>query len=270
MKKVLSMILSMVMVVCILPTVSADVTTSSVAYGDIDGDFRATANDALYVLGYAVGKFKFNKILLSNADVSGDGVVNAEDALLILQRSVDKITHFPIEDPSAVEPPSVDTTPKVVQIHPNNFPDEWFYEYVCCEIDLNEDYRLSEYEISKVTELYVGNYWYYPEDPDKIPYHEITTLKGIEFFTELEILSCNNICLTELDVSKNTKLKELDCSDNLELTSLDVSNNPLLEKLNCNRTGITEIDLTNNTNLTSVACDSDVEVIGYTGKRTEY
>ena len=182
MKKVLSVILSMVMVMCILPTVSAEVTI----YGDVDGDGVVNALDSLNVLYYGVGKTEFTDAQLVAADVTGNGIVNAEDALLVLQRSVGKITYFSaVEDPSEVEPPFVDTTPKVVQIHPNNFPDEWFYEYVCCKIDLNEDYRLSEYEISKVTELYVGNYWYFPEDPDKIPYHEITTLKGVEFFTEL-------------------------------------------------------------------------------------
>ncbi|MBR2152311.1 MAG: hypothetical protein IJ944_03385 [Clostridia bacterium] len=309
MKKVLSVILSMVMVMCILPIVSAEVTI----YGDVDGDGVVNAIDSLNVLYYGVGKTEFTDAQLVAADVTGNGVVNAEDALLVLQRSVGKITYFSaVEDPSEVEPPFVDTTPEVVKIHPDNFPDDYFFEYVYEVIDLNGDFALSEYEISKVTELYVGNYEYYPEDPNKIPYHEITTLKGIEFFTELEILSCDRVRLTELDVSKNTKLKELSCSSNLDLTSIDVSNNLLLENLNCFYTGITELDLscnenldnlqcswnnietldltnntklrilscyntnitsldlTNNTNLTRVACDAGVELIGYTGKRTEY
>ena len=52
----------------------------------------------------------------------------------------------------------------------------------------------------------------------------IQSLKGIEYFTELETLECYYLDqLTSLDLSANTKLKELDCSTD-GLTSLIVSN----------------------------------------------
>ena len=52
----------------------------------------------------------------------------------------------------------------------------------------------------------------------------IESLKGIEYFTELETLECYWLDqLTSLDLSANTKMKELDCNTD-GLTSLIVSN----------------------------------------------
>ena len=47
----------------------------------------------------------------------------------------------------------------------------------------------------------------------------ISSLKGIELFTALEELVCDNNNLTTLDLSKNVSLKSLHCSNN-KLTSL--------------------------------------------------
>ncbi len=43
---------------------------------------------------------------------------------------------------------------------------------------------------------------------------------GLEFFTDLEFLSCGNNDLTSLDVSKSTALTTLECIQN-DLASLD-------------------------------------------------
>ena len=58
----------------------------------------------------------------------------------------------------------------------------------------------------------------------------LSSLKGIEFATNLTTLDCGRNKLTTLDVSNNPLLENLTCSFN-QLTSLDVSNNPLLEIL---------------------------------------
>ena len=51
---------------------------------------------------------------------------------------------------------------------------------------------------------------------------KFTSLQGIDFFPNLQLLACAGNQLTELDVSKNTALDWLTCEQN-NLTSLDVS-----------------------------------------------
>ena len=60
----------------------------------------------------------------------------------------------------------------------------------------------------------------------------ITTLKGLEYFRNLQVLDCKNNQLEHLDISRNTALKTLDCSGN-RLTGLDLSGNPALSGLIC-------------------------------------
>ena len=61
---------------------------------------------------------------------------------------------------------------------------------------------------------------------------EISDLTGIEDFTALDYLNCQQNQLTSLDVSANTALTILKCYSN-QLTSLDVSANTALTKLHC-------------------------------------
>lgn len=90
----------------------------------------------------------------------------------------------------------------------------------------------------------------------------ISSLEGIEYFVNLEYLSCMNNVLTNLDLTNNTSIDVLYCNDN-QLITLDVStssyvsefdcsNNPNLtslelgstfDYLTLNNTGLTEIDL---------------------------
>ena len=85
-------------------------------------------------------------------------------------------------------------------------------------IDLGYDDTLDDYvltaNISSVTSLDVEN-------------QEISDLKGIEGFTALTFLKCDDNQLISLDVSNNTLLTHLVCNDN-QLTSLDVSANTAL------------------------------------------
>ena len=81
----------------------------------------------------------------------------------------------------------------------------------------------------------------------------IFDLTGIEAFTALTNLNCNQNKLVSLDVSANTALIELDCSDN-QLTSLVVSNNTVLIELACYDNQLTSLDLSNNTVLELLFC----------------
>lgn len=73
----------------------------------------------------------------------------------------------------------------------------------------------------------------------------ITDLTGIEAFTALTSLECNDNNLTSLDVSNNTNLSILYCNNN-NLTSIDISNNTQLISFQCCCNSISTLDLSNN------------------------
>ena len=81
----------------------------------------------------------------------------------------------------------------------------------------------------------------------------ITSLAGIEYFTDLETLDCMDNQLTTLDVTKLTNLTDLECNDN-QLVSLDVSTLEELEYLWCHGNKMTALDITNNADLGDLMC----------------
>ena len=127
-----------------------------------------------------------------------------------------------------------------IAIDTTNFPDEKFRNNVVKKYDTNGDGSLSKEEIAAVTSMSISRW-------------NIADLKGIEHFTALEHLNCNNNQLTTLDVSKNTALEHLNCNNN-QLTTLDVSKNTALTELNCYWNQLTSLDVSANTALTSLKC----------------
>lgn len=85
---------------------------------------------------------------------------------------------------------------------------------------------------------------------------EISSLAGIEYFTNLTELNCASCQLTSLDVSNNEALKMLICYSN-QLTSLDLKNNLALEKLSCDYNKLTSLDLSNNRLLKRLSCSNN-------------
>ena len=80
----------------------------------------------------------------------------------------------------------------------------------------------------------------------------ISDLTGIEAFTNIIRIWCQDNALTSLDVSYNTALYELICHTN-QLTSLDLSSNTALENLACSDNQITSLDISN-TYMESLDC----------------
>ena len=72
-------------------------TPTDIPYGDVNGDTKIDAKDALMVLKYAVQKMELTQAQQKAAEVDGKYGINAKDALEILKYSVKKITKFPIE-----------------------------------------------------------------------------------------------------------------------------------------------------------------------------
>ena len=155
-----------------------------------------------------------------------------------------------------------------VPIDAEHFPDAAFRDYVK-DFDLpgkdgKTDGVLSDEEIAAVKVIVINN-------------DQIRSLKGIEYFTELEELRCIDTKLTFLDLSQNTalvslywhnynlmttldvrstKLEELYCHGN-QLTALDVSGCTALKKLYCNGNVLTVLDTSKNTALESLDCNEN-------------
>ena len=105
----------------------------------------------------------------------------------------------------------------------------------------------------------------------------IKTLAGIEYFTKIRELNCENNQIEKLDVSKNKELRILNCSYNQieeieidKLTKLsvfkiynnkfkniDVSQNENLEELWVSNNSITSINVANNRKLFMFYCDNN-------------
>ena len=129
-----------------------------------------------------------------------------------------------------------------VKINVTNFPDAKFRSYLLSN-SYGKDGVLTDEEIARITTIVVSDM-------------DIQSMKGIEFFPELKILSCNINDLTSLDVSKNTKLIKLFCDRN-KLKTLDVSKNTVLEMLECGGNLLMTLDLSKNPRLTYLYCSQN-------------
>ena len=131
-----------------------------------------------------------------------------------------------------------------------DIPNGNFKNYLLKNFDLNKDGAISNLEAERVTQI-------------EIRTTNIKSLKGIEYFTNLQSLNCTgNIedgawkeggLLTELDVSHNKKLTTLECGNN-QLTELDLSQNTELTYLNTSLNKLTRLDISRNLNLFFFNC----------------
>ena len=130
------------------------------------------------------------------------------------------------------------------------FEDGNFKAYCVGNFDSDGDGEVSYAEAKVVTRIDVSN-------------KSISSLKGIESFTNLTNLDCStnqfsssSNHLTSLDVSQNTALTKLKCYSN-QLTSLDVSGCTALKELWCHSNQLTSLDVSHNTVLEVLYCNSN-------------
>ena len=135
----------------------------------------------------------------------------------------------------------VQTVKASVVLNEANFPDANFRTYISNETGVSMGGIISDAALASVT-------WF------SVSYKEISSLQGIEYFTELKQLYCSNNKITSLDLSKNTKLTKLECDRN-QLTSLDVSKNTALYELHCVRNQLTSLDVSKNVELKNLYCN---------------
>ena len=127
--------------------------------------------------------------------------------------------------------------PVAVPLTATYFPDAKFRTAIT-QYDTDGDGILSHEELNAVTTLSLNQ-------------KSIQNLQGIEYFTELKQLFCNDNQLTSLDVSKNTKLQLLDCFNN-RITTLDVSNHESLFRVFCNNNRLENLVINNCPNLSQL------------------
>lgn len=154
-----------------------------------------------------------------------------------------------------------------VEINVSTFPDEKFRAYVSACLDRDRDGILSVQEIKGATAIRLNSYSIW----------DASDLSGIEYFKNLNVLTCDGNLIEKLDLSKNQELrtvsfvggsiKKLDVSRNenlRELTckngslkQLDVSKNEALEKLYCDDNELQSLDLSNNKALKELSCNNN-------------
>ena len=127
-----------------------------------------------------------------------------------------------------------------IAINEKNFPDKNFRDYVAEEWDKNHDSRFSPSEIANAKWITCDN-------------KEISSLKGIEFFTEIWLLECYYNNLTTIDLSHNKKLEKINCIYN-KLEELDVSELPLLKTFYCDGNKLQSIGVSENKQLKDFSC----------------
>lgn len=122
----------------------------------------------------------------------------------------------------------------------DSIKDEKFRNYCLAEFDTDADGILFYRELLAA-------------DSINVMLKGITSVEGIEHFSELRVLYCSYNNLTTLDVSRNSKLTELWCESN-GLTGLNVSQNTELKELMCGDNPLYALDVSNNTGLTYLSC----------------
>ena len=88
-----------------------------------------------------------------------------------------------------------------VLINESTFPDSYFRWYVSAYFDINGDGLLSDNEAASANVITCNS-------------QGVTSLKGIEYFTELTRLGCTDGNLTSLDLTNLHKMEWLDCARN--------------------------------------------------------
>ncbi len=120
--------------------------------------------------------------------------------------------------------------PISVAINATNFPDSAFRSLVSEKYDKYPcDGYLSGVEIRDVTEMKRPSFTEPYGTTQNTRQH---SLKGIEYFTALKTLYCNDLGLDTLDVSRNVNLEKLECYENF-LTELVIGNKLYLTRLKC-------------------------------------
>ena len=133
---------------------------------------------------------------------------------------------------------------ETVEINETNFPDPIFRSVISGPYyDKNGDGVLDAGEIGSVINIYCEGMG-------------ITSLKGVEYFVNLEGLWCKDNAIATMDLTNNKELHGVWCSGNL-FTSLDFSANPKLEWVYCYDCQLTSLNVSENPDMAFIECNTN-------------
>ena len=184
-------------------------------------------------------------MMLSMAACTKTGGTGAGDGNTTAKESSNVTESTTIAESTTVTETSESTAAADVAIDENNFPDKVFREFVIKKADKDGNGILSKQEIEDCQMIMSSDDG---QQQGIVLSKGITSLKGIEFFTNLIRLDISEDNLTELDLSHNEELEYLQLY-RTKLTSLDLSHNRKLQKLWLTYGEMTQIDLSANTEL---------------------
>ena len=137
-----------------------------------------------------------------------------------------------------------------VSIDKANFPSKVFRDYVKDSFDQDGDGKLSRAEADAVFEITLRTWEDWEQGTNKV---KCPSLKGVEYFENLNSLCCPECGITSLDVSKNPNLDFLFVYGN-KLSKLDLGRNKKLTWLDCAHNMLSKLDLSKNTKLERMTC----------------
>ncbi len=141
----------------------------------------------------------------------------------------------------------------------NSSNNSWSLPYYN-KVDTNGDGEIQISEAKQIKYLYLNN-------------SSITDLRGIEAFTNLQTLLCDENRITNLNVSALINLVGLNCNNN-QLTTLDVSTCINLQILSCSSNRLTSLNVSGSTKLVELACTynqlTSLDVLGCTNLKNLY
>ncbi len=120
-------------------------------------------------------------------------------------------------------------------------PDTTFKAYLVENFDTNSDGEISKTEALEVTYINIR---------DK----EVTSLLGIEDFTNIDSLYCGYTNITTLNLFHNNKLKYINTEFNTNLLGINVSTCKFLRKLDCEYNSLCSLNVSNNIDLEYLDC----------------
>jgi len=123
------------------------------------------------------------------------------------------------------------------------FPDPNFRAVVTASCDHDKNGILDAGELSSTINLYCEG-------------RNIRSLKGVEYFTNLQGLWCKDNAITALDLRNNKDLRGVWCSGN-PLTALDFSSNPELVWVYCYDCALRSLNVSGNPKMAFIECNTN-------------
>ncbi|MBQ6191240.1 MAG: hypothetical protein IJK51_02950 [Bacteroidaceae bacterium] len=199
-----------------------------------------------------VGNFFLSSNMIAKANLNRYS--NYYESYLAYFDSAEKTFKFTPEGSSGKWYPHYMDFVPFIPIDEEHFPDDNFRAYIKEVKDrLPADGRLDQEEAEETSKSEIDGENYVTID---VTGRDISSLKGLEYFPDLQYLDVRLNNLTELDVTPFSQLRTLDCSAN-QLKSLNLKENTKLHKLFCSYNQLTRLDISKCEVLQHLNCESN-------------